>query len=204
KTFVHMLDGEITYTSALNVGTTFKVTLPHPDQSIQESRDPAETTESHTVVIQELMPEMEEEAELELEEAEVSPNKVTNITQSTSLLIVDDDKEIRDYLHDLFKDEYLLHTAKEGNEALAIIKQHQPEIVISDVMMEGMNGIELCAKIKSNPTYGHIQVILLTSSPSDAHKLEGVEEGADDYLNKPFDAELLKARVHTLIKNRKN
>src|SRR5690606_8421096 len=102
------------------------------------------------------------------------------------------------------QDEYILHTAKDGNEALTIIEQHQPEIVISDVMMGGMNGIELCAKIKSNPSYGHIQVILLTSSPSDAHKLEGIEEGADDYVNKPFDAELLKARVLTLIKNRKN
>src|SRR5690606_25734391 len=62
----------------------------------------------------------------------------------------------------------------------------------------------LCAEIKSNPAHGHIQVILITSSTSDRHKLDGVEEGADDYISKPFDADLLKARVSALTKNRKH
>src|SRR5690606_4233600 len=112
--------------------------------------------------------------------------------------------QLRDYLLQIFQDKYITYSAENGMEALEIVKKHQPEIVISDVMMEKMNGIELCKNIKSNPAYGHIQVILLTSSASDQFKLEGVEEGADDYINKPFDAELLKARVATLIKNRTN
>src|SRR5690606_29840988 len=154
-------------------------------------------------VIQELIAEDNPLANTdETGEEQVPTLKETEIVQTASLLVVDDDKQLREYLAQLFRDKYILHIAKDGVEALDIVKKHQPEIVISDVMMDRMNGIELCAEIKSNPAYGHIEVILLTSSRSDRHKLEGVEEGADDYISKPFDAHLVKARVSALIQNR--
>lgn len=204
KTFVDMLDGEISYESTVGVGTTFTIALPNNADML-----PAHTylpeTDTHLSVIQELIAEDNPLANTdETGEEQVPTLKETEIVQTASLLVVDDDKQLREYLAQLFRDKYILHIAKDGVEALDIVKKHQPEIVISDVMMDRMNGIELCAEIKSNPAYGHIQVILLTSSPSDRHKLEGVEEGADDYISKPFDADLLKARVSALIKNRKN
>lgn len=204
KTFVDMLDGQISYESALQAGTSFTITLPAKTDVFVYTDSSVGEEDTHTSVIHELI----QEEDPTLEEAESSittaPQKETQIVQTPSLLIVDDDKQLRDYLIQIFQDKYIIHSAENGLEALEIVKKHQPEIVISDVMMDKMNGIELCKNIKSNPAYGHIQVILLTSSASDQFKLEGVEEGADDYINKPFDADLLKARVATLIKNRTN
>src|SRR5690606_24345787 len=105
---------------------------------------------------------------------------------------------------DLFAPDYHVLKASSGEEAFELVQREKPEVVVSDVVMGEMNGIELCRKIKTDPKLGHIQVVLLTNSSSDAFKLEGIEEGADDYINKPFDSDVLKARVQTLIKNRKN
>jgi YesN/AraC family two-component response regulator len=136
---------------------------------------------------------------------ETAPTFPTAISSKKfSVLLVDDDDAIRSYLTDIFKVEYSVYNAHNGVQALDMIKQKQPDLVISDIIMEGMDGLSLCKAVKSNAALNHIQIILLTSSTSDSTKLAGIQYGADDYIHKPFDSEILLLRVKTLLQNKKN
>jgi YesN/AraC family two-component response regulator len=118
------------------------------------------------------------------------------------MLIIDDNKDLREYLKQIFKIDYRVYEAADGITGLAMIKGVLPEIVISDVMMEGMTGIELCAMVREDIDISHIPIILLTSSSSSEIKLKGLEGGADDYISKPFDKDILKARVAGILKSK--
>jgi YesN/AraC family two-component response regulator len=124
------------------------------------------------------------------------------ITEKRSLLLVDDDAEIRRYLEHIFGERYLLYQADNGEEGLRLAQQHVPDLIISDIHMQGMDGVELCQKIKRSESLGHIPVILLTGATGTDTKLKGIEGGADDYITKPFDSGLLVARVETMLRNR--
>ena len=119
-----------------------------------------------------------------------------------SILVVDDDPAIREYLNLVLNTDYQVYEAPGAEEGLRKAEKLLPDIIISDIMMGGLNGIDLCKAIKENPGLSHIPVILLTGTSSDALKLQGIRQGADDYIMKPFDKELLLARVSTLLKNR--
>src|SRR5690606_36719812 len=93
-------------------------------------------------------------------------------------------------------------TAHEGKAVLQLIAMDNPDLVISDVMMQEMDGIELCAKIKQNINTSHLLVILLTAKSSHLHQLEGYESGADDYLVKPLQLDLLVLKVKNLLSSR--
>lgn len=118
------------------------------------------------------------------------------------LLIVDDEVEIRHYLADELGTVYRISECANGKDALEYIRQHKPDLVISDVMMPEMDGISLCKKIKSNQNTKHIPVILLTAKSGDSDKAEGYEIGADAYVAKPFNVELLKTRIQSMLANR--
>src|SRR6185369_8653895 len=124
------------------------------------------------------------------------------VSEKQSILVIDDDESIRQYLVSLFKDTYIIYQAENGEAGLAMAQKYLPDLVISDIHMKQMNGIELCQAVKENEQLSHIPVILLTGAASDELKLQGVERGADDYIVKPFDSKLLVARVATLLKNR--
>ncbi|MET4083882.1 signal transduction histidine kinase/ligand-binding sensor domain-containing protein/CheY-like chemotaxis protein/AraC-like DNA-binding protein [Pedobacter sp. UYP30] len=124
------------------------------------------------------------------------------ITSKKTILIVDDNDEMRNYLIRIFKDSYLILEADSGNSALTIIQKELPDLIISDVVMDGLDGIGLCTAIKTDLSKNHIPVILLTASASSEVKLRGIKGGADDYIGKPFDTELLLARAEMLLKNR--
>jgi YesN/AraC family two-component response regulator len=109
---------------------------------------------------------------------------------------------MRTYLASLFRDEYTIYEAKSGEEGLKLAEQYSPDIIISDIKMEGGNGIDFCRAIKESPATSHIPLILLTGSTSSETKLSGIEVGADDYITKPFDSNILSARVAALLKNR--
>src|SRR5690606_13688325 len=94
-------------------------------------------------------------------------------------------------------------TATNGNEGLNKLKETVPDIVISDVMMPEMNGIEFCKKVKSDVRTSHIPFILLTARTPAMYKIEGFETGADDYITKPFSMDVLEARINNLIASRK-
>jgi ligand-binding sensor domain-containing protein/signal transduction histidine kinase/DNA-binding response OmpR family regulator len=136
-----------------------------------------------------------------IEESMITPNLEPSANAYT-LLIVEDNTEVRQYITSLFASEYLLHTAVDGLEGLEKVKSEHPDLVISDVMMPQKDGISLCKEIKSNFEISHIPVILLTARAASLFKIEGLETGADDYVTKPFDPDELRLRVRNIINSR--
>ncbi|RNI26835.1 hybrid sensor histidine kinase/response regulator [Rufibacter latericius] len=118
------------------------------------------------------------------------------------VLVVDDDEEIRRYICEELSAEFLMTESANGKEALSILLNKAPDLIISDVMMPEMDGITLCRKIKQNVNFNHIPIILLTARSEEEDKLEGLGIGADAYLVKPFNMEILKTTVHNIIRNR--
>lgn len=135
-----------------------------------------------------------------------SDSKVTNGTPvpflqkpQYTILLVDDNKDFCNFMSEYLSDEYAIRTAYNGAEALNVLKKDDINIVISDIMMPVMNGTELCQQIKTNMQWSHIPVILLTARMAEEYKNEGFEQGADDYIVKPFDFNLLKLRIRKFI-----
>lgn len=119
-----------------------------------------------------------------------------------ALLLVDDEEEILDFLERILKNKYTIYRAENGHESLKILSAEAVQLVVSDVMMPEMDGFALCKKIKSNFEFSHIPVILLTAKNTIKSKVEGLELGADAYIEKPFSKEHLLAQIASLITNR--
>ncbi|SHF04433.1 hybrid sensor histidine kinase/response regulator transcription factor [Dysgonomonas macrotermitis] len=120
-----------------------------------------------------------------------------------SILIVEDNEELRAMLAESFSERYTVYEAVNGKEGLDMVRELQPDIVLSDVMMPGMSGKEMCYKIKNNINISHIPVILLTAQDSVAQTIEGYMYGADAYITKPFNMDLLISHCNSLVVNRK-
>ncbi len=120
-----------------------------------------------------------------------------------SVLIVEDNQEIRELVASIFIEEYNTFKAYNGEEGLKIARDKIPDLIISDIIMPGIDGIELCRRIKTDINTSHIPVILLTARTAVTFKYEGLETGADDYIVKPFNIEDLRLRSRNLIKQRK-
>ncbi len=118
------------------------------------------------------------------------------------ILIVEDEPGIRFLLNDILKEEYIIYEAEDGKEALELIEKITPDLVISDVMMPNMNGLELCNTMKNTPATCQIPFIILSSRASEDHHMEGYESGADAYIAKPFQTAHLKLRVRKLLEYR--
>lgn len=118
------------------------------------------------------------------------------------ILIVDDNMEVLDFLEDDLSDQFEIARAYDGMEALEVLKRHLIDLIVSDVMMPKMDGFELCKVIKSTPNHAHIPVILLTAKNTLNAKIEGLELGADAYIEKLFSPEYLRAQIHSLLLNR--
>lgn len=121
------------------------------------------------------------------------------LTNKKILLFVDDNNDFCEFIKDNLEDTYTVITANNGEEALQLLQKFNVTIVVSDVMMPVMNGIELCKKIKTNIHWSHIPVILLTARTAEEHIVEGLELGADDYITKPFNFNLLKLRIQKFV-----
>lgn len=119
-----------------------------------------------------------------------------------TILLVDDEEEILELLERIFRAKYTLYKAENGRQALNLLHSETIHLVISDVMMPEMNGFELCKKIKSSFELSHIPVILLTAKNTIQAKVEGLELGADAYIEKPFSKEHLSAQIASLLTNR--
>ncbi|MBS7564708.1 response regulator [Mucilaginibacter sp. Bleaf8] len=120
-----------------------------------------------------------------------------------SILIVDDNEEILEFLSEVLTDSYTLHLATDGEKAQAILAKEMVHLIISDIMMPGIDGFELCNQLKSNVDFCHIPIILLTSKNTYSAHIEGLEAGADAYVQKPFSPELLQHQIANLLRNRK-
>ncbi|WP_234671644.1 two-component regulator propeller domain-containing protein [Dyadobacter sp. CY261] len=201
KTFVESHFGELRYESELDKGTTFQVMLwkshPNliPNAQQGEARDSVLLEELSDGVMPVKVPAMPDWQSELLDMKEPS-------TESHTMLVVDDDSEIRQYLASIFSGKYKMFEAGSGEEGLELVRRHLPDIVISDVMMGGTSGIELCRQMKLDMALSHIPVILITASTSQDVRLKGIEGGADDYISKPFDKDILVARVTSILRNR--
>ena len=118
------------------------------------------------------------------------------------LLLADDNEEILEFLENELNEKYTIIKALNGEEALELLKQEVVQLIISDIMMPVMDGLELCKIIKTNFEYSHIPVILLTAKNSLQSKIEGLEIGADAYIEKPFSPEYLQVQIANLLMNR--
>jgi signal transduction histidine kinase/ligand-binding sensor domain-containing protein/DNA-binding response OmpR family regulator len=190
KEFTQMHGGQVTVKSNVGEGSCFSVVLPIK-------------TEAETALIN------NDSAIKETVFSELKADKLPTESPNTKfgkgfkILLVEDNPDIRFYLKDNLKEKYEILEASNGEEAWEIIINVIPDLVVSDVMMPVMDGMELCTKIKSDNRSSHIPVILLTAKSADQYRLEGLEKGADDYITKPFNFEILELRIKNLIEQRK-
>lgn len=119
------------------------------------------------------------------------------------ILIIDDNQDILEFLSVILGDDYELHLALNGETAQQLLAREVIHLIISDIMMPGIDGFQLCKQIKSNVEYCHIPIILLTSKNTYSAHVEGLEVGADAYIQKPFSPEFLRVQVNNLLKNRR-
>jgi signal transduction histidine kinase/ligand-binding sensor domain-containing protein/DNA-binding response OmpR family regulator len=200
KHFINSLKGTIWYESEEGKGTAFHIALLKGRQHFDEELIESETTAS-TSIFQELV-----EADYPSEMPGRKTNKVNEldvlVNEKKSILVVDDDSETVAYLSRLFAESFIVFTANNATDGLKLAGKHIPDIIISDINMEGVSGIGFCINIKEDPNLSHIPVILLTGNSAQQTRLEGLEGGADDYITKPFDKDLLMARVQNILKSR--
>lgn len=119
------------------------------------------------------------------------------------MLVIDDNQDIRTLVSELLKGDYNVLTARNGAEGIRKAVKYVPDLVICDIMMPVMDGLECCRRLKSEVTTSHIPVLMLTACGMDEQRSQGYDSGADGYLSKPFSAQLLSARCSALIANRR-
>lgn len=187
--------GEITVESQLGKGSCFKVTLKKGDAHFDSSVSRIEPEQDKEYIY------YSEDKESLIEEVQSAQHE--HGTTDCKLLVVDDNEEIRNILVDIFSPLYTVETACNGEEGYEKVKELQPDLVISDIMMPGMPGTELCAKIKNNIETCHIPVVLLTALSAPERELEGLRIGADIYVVKPFNMRRLVMQCNNLINTRR-
>lgn len=172
--------------STLKKGSAFTVTLPvrHVENKTEEI--------SRTITSRDV------ETELGSVETEIT------IDESKPLvLVIDDNNDIRKLIAELLKDTYNIITANNGADGIRKAVRYVPDLIICDVMMPVMDGLECCRRLKSEVMTSHIPVLMLTACSMDEQRVQGYDSGADGYLSKPFSSDVLRARCKSLIENRK-
>ena len=194
KSIVELHHGVIWAESKPNEGATFKIILP-VDQSLycNEEFSETENMDSHHQVVADETGQTPEK-----NVAVHTPGKELPI-----ILVIDDNADIRLYVRNQLKNEYEIHEAENGAVGLQLSQKLIPDLIISDIMMPEMDGLELSRQLKNDIKTVHIPIILLTARTTILQIKEGLNVGADDYLTKPFDADLLRAKVQNIIENRK-
>lgn len=199
KAFTDMHKGSVSVTSEEKRGTTFTVVLPLAQRG--EVSEKAEETGSM--------------AKYDMQEKDISiletEAKIDNITSpddgskgnKETVLVVDDNDDVRAYIATILSPYYKVDTAENGKEGMKKAIMEVPDIIICDVMMPVMDGMEMCRQIKSETVTSHIPVLLLTARTFENQRIEGYDCGADAYITKPFNGKVLMARIKNLLDNRK-
>lgn len=194
KAFVELHGGTISVESDEKQGTVFTVDLPvrtcdtHTVEDLLTSSASFASSVSESSSLNDALSIGEEE----------KPGKSYDPSK-TSVLIIDDNADIRSYVHGLLHTDYTVIEAADGSEGIRKAMRYVPDLIISDVMMPGIDGIECCRRLKSELQTCHIPVILLTACSLDEQRIQGYDGGADSYISKPFSSQLLLARVRNLI-----
>jgi signal transduction histidine kinase/ligand-binding sensor domain-containing protein/DNA-binding response OmpR family regulator len=192
KALVELHHGKITLESVPDEITCFTIFIPHErkEYSDEEVFDFKRDADRRTKELVDNF--IQREGGLLNTETEIKPQK---------LLIVEDNAELSGFLSEYLSADYQVLTAGNGLEGLEICEKENPSLAISDVMMDKMDGFQFCQKLKSTPEISHIPVILMTALASVENKMTGYKAGADDYITKPFEPELLKIRVKNILDN---
>lgn len=187
KNLVEMLSGTITVKSVLNEFTEFSVTLPHVDPSkVDLSED--------------------SQAEMKITTEEIEPKgsnlvRITGNSKGEKIMIVDDDPQIRDLITTILMDDYTVIQAIDGQDALEVLKNQRPNVIITDINMPRIDGVELIKRLKNNEFTKYIPVIILTLSTDEESQIKGYELGIDAFIGKPFHPNHLKAVVKSVLNN---
>ena len=188
KEYIHMHGGEIRVESEPGQRTTFTVCLRKGKAHFEDS-DLMETSVSHQAY----------EAS-RLDDSET--HKMLSKTYPYTILITEDDDEVRCFLERELSPHFKTRTAANGKDALRVLEEEEISLVVSDVMMPEMNGFELCRMIKSQLPFSHIPVILLTALTDERQRIFGITGGADDYIQKPFHTDYVKIKIIHLLQER--
>jgi len=189
KELVELHKGQIWVQSQLEKGTVFILELPAREENF--SGDEVRSASG-----------LENSVNREPAQLNISL-ETTSLPQECDVLLVEDDDDLLNFLKNDLSGNYAVHAVNNGDKAWRECRHLVPDIVVSDIMMPGTDGVELCRKIKTDEELGHIPVILLTAKTEDYEVMEGYETGADDYITKPFNPDLLKIRISNLVQTRK-
>jgi len=189
KSLVELHHGFIEVESENNKGTTVTIYLPCTINSSAEATIPKHQPESILI-------------NSSLSETAILQEKISRKGDEKIILVIDDNQEVRSLLRDILSPEYQIVEAVDGLEGWQKAAEIVPDLIVSDILMPGMDGNVLCEKIKSSNITNHIPVILLTALPTSADRIKGLKHGADSYIPKPFEAEHLLVRIEKLISSR--
>ncbi len=199
KSFTELHHGHVTVESEKGQGTTFTILLPRQQECAADtplSPVPISAPEVESLVLQYVNSnDRQENAKAKLVDSDGDGSK-------SIILVVDDNHEMRSYLHSVLAASFQVLEASDGRSGLSLAMDTVPDLVISDVMMPEMDGLEFCNRLKAAPSTCHIPVILLTARTLESQEIEGYEHGADAYITKPFNSRLLLARIDNLLKGR--
>lgn len=190
---VEMHHGKIKVESAVSSGTTFTVILPSGKESFKGNEFAVLKEQDYET------PENGNVQNLEINRQNDS-RKQYNLA---GILVVEDHLELREYLAGHFEKRYKVYTAEDGVAGLKLAKEINPDIILTDVQMPNMNGYKFCKEIRRNFDTSHIPLVMLTANNTTEHQIEGLSTGADAYITKPFDINLLDAQIYSLLENRK-
>jgi signal transduction histidine kinase/DNA-binding response OmpR family regulator len=201
KKLIDIHQGEIAVEEPAGGGTVFHVRIATAIQPTWPNPSGNNEQEKHSLVKDWLPDLIRPDSPVSAENIKVEV--LEEITSSKfTILLIDDDDDLRDYIKTLIHPDYIICEASSAEDGFATVMKNEPDVIICDVVMRGMSGVEFCSKIKESRSSSHIPVILLTSSSSAEIKLKGIECGADDYITKPFESELLVARIKSILKGR--